>query len=77
MMNDAIKDKGCEKPEEERKKARGTGEGRRNQGLDQAEGGEEKDGETAGLNKRSKREMVRMRLDTNAAGGEHYELWTK
>lgn len=32
---------------------------------------------TAGLNKRRNREMVRMRLDTNAAGGENYELWTK
>lgn len=76
-MNDAIKDKGKEKQEEERKKGRGTDEGRRNQGLDQAEGGEERDGETAGLNKRSKRKMVRMRLGMNAAGGENYELWTK
>lgn len=74
MMKDAIQDKGEEKEEENRKKGKWTDEARRNRGLDQAEG---RDGVTAGLNKRRNREMVRMRLDTNAAGGENYELWTK
>lgn len=54
MMNDAIKDKGEEKEEDDWKNGKGTGEGRRNQRLDQAKGGEESDGKTAGLNKRRK-----------------------
>lgn len=76
-MNDAIKDKGEEKEEGDRKKGVGTDERRRNQGLDQAKGRVERDGETAGLNKKRKKETVRMRLDMKAAGGENYELWTK
>lgn len=40
MMNNAIKDKGEEKETDDRKKGEGTDEGRRNQWLDQAEGGE-------------------------------------
>lgn len=56
MMNDAIKDKGNEE-EEDRKKGEEDNEGRRNQGLDQAEGGEETNGEIVGLNKKRKRQM--------------------
>lgn len=39
--------------EEDRKKGKGTGE--REEGLDKAEGVEERDGETAGLNKKRER----------------------
>lgn len=76
-MSDAIKDSREEKKEKDRKKGKGTDEGRWNQGLDQAEGGQKRDGETVALNKRRKRKMVRIRLDRKAAGGENYELWTK
>lgn len=55
-MNDAIKDKGKlgGRRQEER---RGDNEGRRNHGLDQAEGGEETNGEIVGLNKKRKRQI--------------------
>lgn len=77
MTSDAIKDSREEKKEKDRKKGKGTDEGRWNQGLDQAEGWEKRDGETVALNKRRNRTMVRMRLNRKAAGGENYELWTK
>lgn len=76
-MCDGLKDKLEEKEGEDGKKGEGTDEGRRTQGLDLAEGGEERDGETEGLNKKRKREMVRIRLDTKAAGEENCKSWTK
>lgn len=43
MVSRAIIENGEEKEAEDRKKGKATDEGKMNQGLDQAEGGEERD----------------------------------